>query len=123
MSNEIFDQVTIAIGTHRQWKHRLQTAIDSGRSDLNPAVVCLDNQCDFGQWLYRLPPATRATSHWKEVQQLHAVFHQEAGQVLELALQGNRNEAARRMAFGGSYAAASATLTAAMMKWKTATTA
>jgi hypothetical protein len=123
MSNEIFDQVTIAIGAHRQWKHRLQAAIDNGQSDLSPAVVCQDNQCDFGKWLYRLPLATRASNNWKEVQKLHAAFHQEAAQVLNLALQGNRTEAAKRMAFGGSFAAASATLTQAMMKWKTATAA
>lgn len=123
MANDIFDQVTIAIGAHRQWKQRLQTAIDTGKSAFVPVEICQDNRCEFGKWLYQLPTVTRSTPHWKEVQKLHAAFHQAAGQVLNLALQGNQPGAAQLMSFGGSYTAASAALTSAMMKWKTASAA
>ncbi|MBI2518096.1 MAG: CZB domain-containing protein [Opitutae bacterium] len=123
MPNEIFDQVTVAIGAHRQWKQRLQSVIDTGQSTLSAADVCADNHCDFGRWLYSLPPAGRNSAHWRDVQKLHACFHQEAGNVLDLALRGDKAGAQKRMAFGGSFAAASANLTGAMMKWKAAATA
>jgi methyl-accepting chemotaxis protein len=120
MPNEIFDQVTVAIGAHRQWKQRLQAAIDTGQSTLSVIDVCADNRCDFGRWLYSLPPADRNSVHWREVQKLHAGFHQEASHVLDLALRGYKAGAHKCMAFGGRFAVASANLTTAMMKWKAA---
>jgi len=121
--NSIFDQVTVAMGSHRQWKQRLQAAIQTGQSAFTPARIGVDHQCDFSRWLHQLPPATKGTEHWREVQRLHAAFHQEAGRVLGLALQGAQAEAAQRLAFGGPFASASAGLTSAMMKWKTASAA
>ncbi|MBA3848479.1 MAG: hypothetical protein C0502_00605 [Opitutus sp.] len=118
MSQDILDQITVAIGSHRQWKQRLQAAIDTGQSTFSVSEICVDNRCDFGRWLYRLPPASRSSAHWREVQRLHACFHQEAGGVLELALRGDKAGAQERMTLGGSFAAASAHLTGAMMKWK-----
>ena len=118
MSQEILDQITIAIGSHRQWKLHLSSAIQSGKHDATPDQVRVDNRCEFGRWLHGLPSAIKATTEWHDVQHAHAAFHVEAAGVLDLALQGRQQEADAQMAFGGPFAAASAQLTQAMMRWK-----
>lgn len=119
MSQEILDQITIAIGSHRQWKQHLNSAIQSGSHHATPDDVRVDNRCEFGRWLHGLPSAVKATAEWHEVQHAHAAFHVEAAGVLDLALHGRKQEADAKMAFSGSFATASAQLTQAMMRWKT----
>jgi len=113
-------EITKAIAAHSIWKVRLAEAIHAGQSDTTPERVAPDNLCDFGKWLYSLPPSERNREHWKKVQALHAAFHKEAAKLLKLALSGQKAEAEKCMAFGGSYRKASADLTTAMMAWKKA---
>lgn len=54
------------------------------------------------------------------MQDLHAKFHVEASDVLDLALKGKKKEAEERMSATGIFAKYSSALTAAMIRWKDA---
>lgn len=114
----IAEEITKAIGAHGMWKQRLRQAIDTGKSEFTVERARPDNLCDFGKWLYSLPPADQKSSHWKSVQDLHGKFHAEAAQVLGLAVRGNKQEAEREIAAESKFTKISSELTVAMMKWK-----
>ena len=114
LSEEIF----IAIGAHGRWKQRLRHAIETGATGLTVDNLKVDNQCDFGKWLYSLSPEEKKSSHWLNIQQLHAKVHIEAARLLELATQGKRIEAMCAMVIGNDFARLSCELTMAMVKWK-----
>ncbi|MBW8268454.1 CZB domain-containing protein [Caldovatus aquaticus] len=112
-------QIRQAIGAHGLWKARLRTAIETGRSDLDPAVVARDDACDFGRWLHgpTLPEAARRSPHYARVRALHGRFHLCACATLQKALRGDRAGAEADMGPNGPFSAASAELTQAMMAW------
>ena len=112
------EQITKAIGAHGAWKHRLKHAIDSGVSDISPEKVAVDNQCEFGKWLHSLPESERQSEEYRQAKALHACFHREAGEVLRLALGGEKEQAMRCIAVDGSFGIASEKLTAQMAAWK-----
>ena len=113
----IQQEISKAIGAHGMWKSRLKGAINSGKSDASVAVVCQDNQCEFGKWLYALDPQAKASSHWQCVKALHADFHKEAAQVLGLALAGKKAEAEAGLSDKSPFTAVSMKLTVEMMNW------
>ncbi len=112
------EEIQNAIAAHGMWKHRLRSAVDTGKSEFSVAVVCLDNQCPFGKWLHSVASELKASPRWKCVKVAHADFHREAAKVLELALSGRQPEARDALSFTGKFAAASARLTQEMMAWK-----
>ena len=114
------DVLTKAIAAHSSWKARLRTAISTGKSDISAAQARVDNQCEFGKWLYgsELSSGEKQSEHYKTVRQLHTQFHQEAAKVLEWAIAGNKNAAEQAMALGGSCAKTASELTQAAVKWR-----
>ncbi len=113
------EEIKKAIGAHGLWKSRLQSAIETGKSEFAPDHIRHDNNCDFGKWLYG-PSVAAAIKHkpeYESCRQLHAAFHQEAATVLKLALGGHKDQAQNAMARGGKFAEISGDLTSAMMKW------
>ena len=107
-----------AIAAHAMWKTRLRTAIDRGSSDLKPEEVSVDNRCDFGRWLYSLPPDEQNVPEVQQIRAMHAAFHREAGEVLRLAKAGQREAAERAMAVRGPFWTVSENLTTGMREWK-----
>lgn len=114
----IIDEINKGISAHVMWKQRLREAIDTGTSEWTPAMVRLDNKCDFGNWLYSSSPEIKASPHYQKVKQLHAEFHTTCAHILELALSGNIEEAKKSIALGGDYTKTSSQLTVEMMHWK-----
>ena len=114
------EELDKAIGAHGMWKTRLKQAIATGQSEVSVATIQQDNQCAFGKWLYgtTLSSQDKTSSHYKNVRQLHAQFHETAARVASLALSGKKVEAEAMMAIGGEYAAVSGKLTQAMIEWK-----
>ena len=108
--------ISKAIGAHGMWKNRLKTAIATRKSDVPVAKVCQDNQCEFGKWLYALDGRKR-TSRWQCVKAHHADFHKEAAAVLQLALEGRKDEATARLSESSKFAVISSQLTKEMMDW------
>ena len=113
-----YDAINAAIGAHAEWKQRLRSASDTGKSEWSVDRVSPDNLCAFGKWLYSLPETERQEERWTLVRSLHADFHKEAAKVLDLALRGIQAEAKALMAFESVYAKTSAKLTWEMMEWK-----
>jgi hypothetical protein len=66
----------------------------------------------------RITSEDKNTPFYDKAVQTHAKFHNEAGTILELGLQGRSEEANERMKIGGEFAALSGELTRIMMEWK-----
>jgi len=113
------EEIKRAIGAHGLWKGRLITAIESGKSDLKPEVVCLDNQCDFGRWLHgsAVDPVAKRSPEYLSCRDLHAEFHKAAADVLKLAVTGQKAKAHDALASNGKFVTVSTDLTRAMMHW------
>ncbi|MGF1600304.1 MAG: CZB domain-containing protein [Acidimicrobiales bacterium] len=103
-------------------KVRLKNAIESGKSDVAPEQVQVDNQCEFGTWLHSLSEDEKRSPRWEAVRQHHAEFHKTAASVLTDALAGNKAAATAQLDTTGAYGKASAALTGQMTAWKQALT-
>jgi len=112
------DAISKGIGAHGMWKQRLVSAIKTGQSEWTPSVVCQDNQCEFGKWLYACSAQEKSSQHFSEVKNLHSQFHSEAAGVLTMALANKKDEASKAIATGSKYHVISAKLTKEMMAWK-----
>jgi hypothetical protein len=112
------DAISKGIGAHGMWKQRLVSAISTGQSEWTPAIVCQDNQCEFGKWLYSCSAQEKASPHFNEVKKLHAQFHSEAAEVLKMALAGQKSEATQAIDNGSKYHTISTSLTKEMMAWR-----
>lgn len=115
---EMIKEINAAIGAHGAWKLKLRTAISHGKSDTSPEVVCKDDQCAFGKWLYgpSLDADTRAGKPYEVVKRLHADFHKCASNVLRKAVSGNERDA--NALFEGEFTDRSQILVVALSKWK-----
>lgn len=115
----VYDEINKAIAAHGKWKQKLRLAIDTGECESTPDKVKMDNNCSFGKWLHeRIDPSAKKSTHYREVVALHALFHQEAGTILELALAGNTQEANARMGITRDFSKHSADLTRKMKEWQ-----
>jgi hypothetical protein len=112
------DAIDSALTAHSAWKQRLVTAVATGTSDFKPPDVSIDNACQFGKWLYALPPHEMQSEHCQKVKALHADFHKSAGEILRLALTGRAEEAKKRLESGGDYMATTGKLAIALQTWK-----
>jgi hypothetical protein len=115
---KIAEALDHAIAAHAKWKYRLMEAIDTGKSQWRTSDVRTDDACEFGKWLAALPLSDRLSEHSKKVRALHAEFHAQAADVLELALAGRKAEATAAMALRSRFATVSSNLTMAVMAWK-----
>jgi methyl-accepting chemotaxis protein len=89
----------VAIEAHEKWKQRLDAVI-SGRSSekLDYQTVCRDDLCVLGKWLHG--PGRECCSKFEvftELVNTHAQFHKAAGEVLQAAQQGRKDEARNLM--------------------------
>jgi hypothetical protein len=114
------DMIQKAIAAHASWKARLRTAVDKGKFDAMPAIVRTDNRCEFGKWLYGpdFTAAEKETQNYRTAIDLHAKFHQEAANVVDLATSGRKSEAEQAISMEGSYSKASSALTKELVQWR-----
>lgn len=112
------------IAAHGLWKLRLHEAIEDGRSSFDPTVVARDDRCVFGQWLHGDGARTHAADpRYRQLKELHADFHREAGAVLRLALDGSVDEARRRTSEASDFLTTSGRLVGIVDAWRCGTTA
>jgi hypothetical protein len=112
------EAIDAALAAHAQWKKRLQDAVATGQSEFKADTVKKDNACQFGQWLYGLPLDDTKSDDYIKVKAFHADFHKTAGEILEFALTGKKQEAMQKLDTGGSYGAATGKLVLALQAWK-----
>lgn len=94
---EIRDEINLmeAAQAHIGWKMRLQQYLDgTSGENLDPEVVCRDDQCKLGVWIYG-----SARNHFGDEEAFHAltadhaVFHQLAGKIVSYAQVSKFDEA------------------------------
>ena len=108
-----------AIAAHAMWKARLRDAVDTGRSDADPASARVDNACTFGRWLYEGSTAQeRRSPHYSTCRTLHARFHRAAASILELALAGRTTQAREALEPHSEFGVVCIELTEALSAWK-----
>ncbi len=90
-----------AIWAHSRWKIHLKQAIETGQSNFTVEEVQNPHHCAFGQWLDSA--YGRTLPDYSEVFELHSAFHQEASQILSLALAGQTSEATAKMQLGSPF--------------------
>lgn len=117
--HDVAGEIEKALQAHGMWKHRLQAAIETGKTEHSVGTVKVDNACAFGKWLYSLPASEQGSETWKTVQKLHASFHEEAGRILDLALTNRKTEAVTALTDNtGRFATSSEELTTILLKWR-----
>lgn len=95
------DKINEVIWTHSQWKAHLRKAIEMQTSHLNVADAGNDKKCAFGKWLMSVE-AQHLENH-KKLVELHHDFHQQAAQILQIALDGHRHKAHEAIALGSPF--------------------
>ncbi|MBF0489582.1 MAG: CZB domain-containing protein [Candidatus Omnitrophica bacterium] len=114
------ETISKAIGIHSKWTFHLEQAIRLGTSDYKPEIVKSDSHCEFGKWLVTEAPATlRILPIYRDIKDLHAQFHIEAGRVLALALSGKKEQAAQEIGLGSRFKELSSTLVLKLASLKT----
>jgi hypothetical protein len=113
------NEVKNAVGDHGAWKRKLKNAVTTGKIDVEISSIKTDRQCNFGKWLYgsTLTDKQRKSAHYQNVQKLHAVFHETAAKVAQLAISGEKDHAMSMLDVKGEFTVASAELTTSMMAW------
>ncbi|NOT87349.1 MAG: CZB domain-containing protein [Lysobacter sp.] len=80
----------VAIGAHRNWKDRLTNYLEGHSSeDLRPEVICHDDRCDLGKWIYS--DGQKQLGQYPmfiELRAVHKIFHQQASSVVALHQSG-----------------------------------
>lgn len=115
VSKESLDKAIVA---HAQWKFKIRAALDTGKTEVNPIHAGKDNECEFGKWLYSLPPSDQANPHFQEVRKLHAEFHRLAARCITMATTGQKLVVEKSLHPGGDFSIATTGLTKAVMNWK-----
>ena len=106
-----------AVAAHIKWKIRLTQFIDGTSSEkLDANVVCQDNQCALGKWIYGDGAKYQHVGHFDELKDRHAQFHRCAGDVVKRV--DNRDLAGARAILGGEFTDASKKTVASIMALK-----
>ncbi|MEN9848486.1 MAG: hypothetical protein RL368_1226 [Pseudomonadota bacterium] len=95
------DKIKDIIWAHSLWKQHLRKAIEGGGSHFTVEEAGNDKKCQFGKWL--ISEEAQVLPNYAELVELHHHFHQQAAQILQLALDGNRHEALNAMAMGSYF--------------------
>ncbi len=103
-----------AIAAHIKWKIRLGQFIDgTGTEKLDSAVVCKDNLCALGKWIYGDGETHKANPHYGDLLTKHAHFHQCAGDVVK-KVETNDKAGAKSLLAGEFSTSAKETVTSIM---------
>lgn len=90
MSTYDFD---LALAQHAMWVTRLKLfTMGIGETGLTPAQAADHAACELGRWLGQAPEACKALPQYQRLVEIHAHFHDLAGQVVELAQKGDGAE-------------------------------
>jgi len=97
------EKVAAAIKAHFGWFDRIRSAISSGKSEFKPEIVVTDNNCEFGKWIYSDMKAVCTDQNlYNEIKDVHAQFHKKAGEILAMALRGEKDAATKEVAMGSA---------------------
>ncbi len=83
------------IQAHMQWKVKLRDYLDGHGDKLDAKLVCRDDKCALGQWIYGKGAGHAGKPSFGSLKSRHADFHRCAGHVIELVDGGNKSGADR----------------------------
>lgn len=91
-----------AIDAHMKWKIRLESYINgTSTEDLKVEVVCRDDQCPLGKWIYSRGGGEFGYSDtFFDMKAHHAHFHRCAGEILSAAQAGDTAKAMQLLHHG-----------------------
>jgi Chemoreceptor zinc-binding domain len=79
-----------AISAHIEWSEILLHAIDESAEGLDVQVICQDNQCRLGKWIYGDGTEYKHKPSYEPLRLAHAEFHICAADVLRLNNAGDK---------------------------------
>ncbi len=85
------------VKAHIRWFQDLRTAVEGGQSDLAPAIIEVDTECEFGKWVCSELPALCSADLVEQIRRTHRDFHRTAAAIVTLALNGRQSEARARL--------------------------
>jgi len=87
--------IDMAIAAHDNWKQRLLAYLSGSSSeDLRPEVICADDRCDLGKWIYGDgAKQLNGFASFSELRATHKMFHYTASSVVALKTAGKVEEA------------------------------
>lgn len=89
------------IQSHSHWKFRLKEAIEHGKSDFVVTDARNPHLCQFGQWLDSVE--AKKMPNYSEIVELHRDFHDEAANILYMALHNQKEIAIEKMKLGSEF--------------------
>lgn len=109
----------LAVEAHVKWKIRLQNHLDGTSTEtLDPEVICQDNQCTLGQWIYGNGKKYGSLPTYEELRTTHANFHRCAADIIRKSDDGDKKTA--RNLFEGPYVHLSRAITKHLVKMNAA---
>lgn len=108
--------ITDAIVSHRLWRIRFTSALESGFDFPEPEIVEAADQCALANWLKatQIPREIRESSEFNNVVELHRNFHRVAALVLSFAREGKHKQFRDALEPDGIFGQASSVLVDAL---------
>jgi hypothetical protein len=102
---------------HYVWLDRMRTAVATGTSSLDPALVAREDLCPIGVWLNStISESLRTMPLYYVTKSRHAVFHRSMARVLAAAL-ARRPEAALSIRPDGDFTMVATSLLRTLRDW------
>jgi methyl-accepting chemotaxis protein len=110
-----------AIKEHASWRLRLSRCCQGTQNEaINAQILAKDNACDLGKWLYGAGRQYASDPKFRELINVHSVFHRAVAEIATLAQSGRRKEAEAFLNSNDSqYAKASVQVVGNLMKFRT----
>ncbi len=106
-----------AIQAHLKWRGRLKNYVDGVSSEkLNSEVVCQDNQCAVGKWIYGSGQKHNHIPTFVTLKKEHALFHKAAGEVVKAVESGDVPGAKSLLSENGEFEQRTKTTVAALQE-------
>lgn len=115
----VHDEIDKAIFVLGIWKQKLRAAVYSGVSESTPRKVRARGDFSFGKWLHeRIETSGKESPYYVEILQLHTEFHLAAGEILSLALLGEKEKVNQLMGLSEEFSQKSSYLMKKMKVWQ-----
>ncbi|OUR81924.1 hypothetical protein A9Q82_08955 [Cycloclasticus sp. 46_120_T64] len=115
----VHDEIDKAVFVLGVWKQKLRTAMYSAESGLTAKKRSAGNNFSFGKWLHeRIETSEKESPYYVEILQLHTEFHLAAGEILSLALLGEKDKVNQLMGLSEEFSQKSSYLTKKMKMWQ-----
>ncbi|WP_397600891.1 CZB domain-containing protein [Silvanigrella sp.] len=72
-----------AVKAHTAWKVKLFHYLKNPDKSLDRNMVCKDNICDLGKWIYKVENKFSTNKNYLKLKSIHADFHKEAANIVD----------------------------------------